>query len=251
MDYLQKNTIRLYILQSTLYLKEAIFKYNRIAIGLQSDSFPTHTRDDKDIKIKDHHIDAVDDDNSTEMASLEPPSEDMPEEDNSSDVADMEASEKEGVCILDIPINSAWSEIVMMKSGFSNLLLRNWQFALEVFRQHVIVNCKLDEMQVDGRKRRITLEDISGTADFGNKTDYCFCIDRDDVRKVVTVSVDKVRRKQFGSKGLQAFFVYNKNSGRYYPCSVDENKIVKEVDYYSDQGFWLNNRDLFGNEIKE
>ena len=91
---------------------------NRIAIGLQSDSFPTHTRDDKDIKIKikDHHIDAVDDDNSTEMASLEPPSEDMPEEDNSSDVADMEASEKEGACILDIPINSSWSEILMMKS---------------------------------------------------------------------------------------------------------------------------------------
>ena len=116
MDYLQKNTIRLYILQSTLYLKEAIFKYNRIAIGLQSDSFPTHTHDDKDIKIKikDNHIDAVDDDNSTEMASLEPPSEDMPEEDNSSDVADMEASEKEGACILDIPINSSWSEILMM-----------------------------------------------------------------------------------------------------------------------------------------
>ena len=226
---------------------------NRIAIGLQSDSFPTHTRDDKDIKIKikDNHIDAVDDDNSTEMASLEPPSEDMPEEDNSSDVADMEASEKEGACILDIPINSSWSEILMMKSGFSTLLLRNWQFALEVFRQHVIVHCKLDDVQVDGRKRRITLEDISGTADFGNKTNYCFCIDRDDVRKVVTVSVDKVRRKQFGSKGLQAFFVYNKNSGRYYPCSVDENKNVKEVDYCSDQGFWLNNRDLFGNEIKE
>ena len=226
---------------------------NRIAIGLQSDSFPTHTRDDKDIKIKikDNHIDAVDDDNSTEMASLEPPSEDMPEEDNSSDVADMEASEKEGACILDIPINSSWSEILMMKSGFSTLLLRNWQFALEVFRQHVIVNCKLDDVQVDGRKRRITLEDISGTADFGNKTDYCFCIDRDDVKKVVTVSVDKVRRKQFGSKGLQAFFVYNKNGGRYYPCSVDENKNVKEVDYCSDQGFWLNNRDLFGNEIKE
>ena len=125
---------------------------NRIAIGLQSDSFPTHTRDDKDIKIKikDHHIDAVDDDNSTEKASLEPPSEDMPEEDNSSDVADMEASEKEGACILDIPINSAWSEILMMKSGFSTLLLRNWQFALEVFRQHVIVNCKLDEVRNAG-----------------------------------------------------------------------------------------------------
>lgn len=107
------------------------------------------------------------------------------------------------------------------------------------------------EMQLDGRKRRITLEDISGTADFGNKTDYCFCIDRDDVRKVVTVSVDKVRRKQFGSKGQQAFFVYNKNSGRYYPCTVDDNKNVKTVDYYTDQGFWLKNRDLFGNDVKE
>ena len=76
---------------------------NRIAIGFKSDSFPTHTRDDKDIdiKIKDNHIDAVDDDNSTEKASLEPPSEDMRKEDNSSDVADMEASEKEGTCILE------------------------------------------------------------------------------------------------------------------------------------------------------
>ena len=82
------------------------------------------------LKIKYHHIDAVDDDNSTEKASLEPPSEDMRKEDNSSDVADMEASEKEGACILDIPINSAWSEILMMKSGYSILLLRNWQFAL-------------------------------------------------------------------------------------------------------------------------
>ena len=115
------------------------------------------------------------------MASLEPPSEDMPEEDNCSDVADMEASEKEGACILDIPINSSWSEILMMKIGFSTLLLRNWQFALEVFWQHVIVNCKLDEMQVDGRKRRITLEDISGTADFGNKTDYCFWLNNRDL----------------------------------------------------------------------
>ena len=75
--------------------------------------------------------------------------------------------------------------------------------------------------------------------------------DLDDVRKVVTVSVDKVRRKQFGSKARQAFFVYNKNSGRYYPCSVDENKNVKEIDYVADKGCWLNIRDLFGNEIKE
>lgn len=129
---------------------------NRIAIGFKSDSFSTHTRDDKDIdiKIKDNHIDAVDDDNSTEMASLEPPSEDRRKEDNSSDVADMEASEKEGACILDIPINSAWSEILMMKSGFSTLLMRNWQFALEVFRQHVIVNCKLNEVRnVEDAKR--------------------------------------------------------------------------------------------------
>lgn len=105
------------------------------------------------------------------------------------------------------------------------------------------------EMQVDGRKRRITLEDISGTADFGNKADYCFCVDRDDEHHVVTISIDKVRRKQYGSKGKQAHFVYKTISGRYCPCELDENKNPQNTDYYTDGGMWLKPRDIFGNEV--
>lgn len=102
------------------------------------------------------------------------------------------------------------------------------------------------EMQVDGRKRRITMEDISGTADFGNKADYCFCIDRDDEHHVVTISVDKVRRKRYGSKGRQAFFVYKAHSGRYCPCEVDENRQPQNTDFKTDTGLWLTLPDLFG-----
>lgn len=95
------------------------------------------------------------------------------------------------------------------------------------------------EMQVDGRRRRITMEDISGTADFGNKADYCFCVDRDDDHQVVTISIDKVRFKQYGSKGQQVFFVYKRNSGRYCPCQVDENRIPRDTDYAASSGIWL------------
>ena len=104
------------------------------------------------------------------------------------------------------------------------------------------------EMMLDGRKRRITLEDISGTADFGNKADYVFCVDRDDEHGLVTLSVDKVRRKQYGSKGKQAFFVYKAVSGRYCPCERDEEHNPVNTDWSSDSGFWLKELDLFGNE---
>ena len=94
-------------------------------------------------------------------------------------------------------------------------------------------------MQIDGRKRRITMEDISGTADFGNKADYCFCVDRDDDHRVVTISIDKVRFKQYGSKGHQVHFVYQTNCGRYSPCRVDANHNAIDIDYKTNAGMWL------------
>ena len=102
---------------------------------------------------------------------------------------------------------------------------------------------------IDGRKRRITLEDISGTADFGNKADYVFCVDRDDEHGIVTLSVDKVRRKQYGSKGKQASFVYKAVSGRYCPCERDAEHNPANTDWSSDSGFWLPETDLFGHEV--
>ena len=112
------------------------------------------------------------------------------------------------------------------------------------------------EMQQDGRKRRITMEDISGTADFGNKADYCFCVDRDDERGVVTVSIDKVRRKMYGSKGKQVYFWYNKTCGRYVPCEQDpttkkpvlskDPKHEYNLNNSHSNEMWLQQEDLFG-----
>ena len=95
------------------------------------------------------------------------------------------------------------------------------------------------EMQLDGRKRRITMEDISGTADFGNKADYCFCVDRDDEHRVVTISIDKVRFKQYGTKGHQLYFVYQTRCGRYCPCKLDANHDTVDCDFKSGAGMWL------------
>ena len=104
------------------------------------------------------------------------------------------------------------------------------------------------EMMLDGRKRRITLEDISGTADFGNKADYVFCVDRDDEHGIVTLSVDKVRRKQYGSKGKAVTFVYKVISGRYCPCEQDSDHNPVNTDWESDSGLWLSDPELFGKD---
>lgn len=80
---------------------------------------------------------------------------------------------------------------------------------------------KVNRANLDGRKRRVEMNDINGSADFGNKADYCFVVDRDDELHVTTVYVDKVRFKHLGSRGECTFF-YDIVSGRYQPCDVDE-----------------------------
>ena len=92
------------------------------------------------------------------------------------------------------------------------------------------------------------MEDISGTADFGNKADYVFCVDRDDEHGLVTLSVDKVRRKQYGSKGKAVTFVYKVTSGRYCPCEQDMDHNPVNTDWESDNGLWLSDPELFGKD---
>ena len=71
------------------------------------------------------------------------------------------------------------------------------------------------------------MNDINGSADFGNMTDYCLCVDRDDDLKVVSVYVDKVKFKHLGTRGV-AFFHYDGLSGRYVPCQLE--RVPKGVD---------------------
>ena len=65
------------------------------------------------------------------------------------------------------------------------------------------------------------MNDINGSADFGNMTDYCIDVDRNDKKQIVTIYIDKVRFKHLGSAGTCAKFVYNFISGRYFPCEED------------------------------
>ena len=86
---------------------------------------------------------------------------------------------------------------------------------------------KVNRANLDGKKRRVEMNDINGSADFGNMTDYCLCVDRDDDLKVVSVYVDKVKFKHLGTRGV-AYFHYDGLSGRYVPCQLE--RVPKGVD---------------------
>ena len=84
---------------------------------------------------------------------------------------------------------------------------------------------KVYETDKDGNRRRIEMSDISGTADFGNKADYCIVVDRNKDNDMTTVFIDKVRNKDLGDRGI-CFYVYVKQSGRFLPC----DKLPKDKD---------------------
>lgn len=80
---------------------------------------------------------------------------------------------------------------------------------------------KVNRANLDGKKRRVEMNDINGSADFGNKADYCLIIDRDDDLQLVTAYVDKVKFKHLGNRG-ECYFHYDKVSGRYLPCTIQK-----------------------------
>lgn len=45
-----------------------------------------------------------------------------------------------------IPQDSEWTELALMKSGFGELIHRNWAATMQLFRQHAIVNCTMERI---------------------------------------------------------------------------------------------------------
>ena len=87
---------------------------------------------------------------------------------------------------------------------------------------------KVYESDKDGNRRRIEMSDISGTADFGNKADYCIVVDRSKENDMTTVFIDKVRNKDLGDRGI-CFYSYMKGNGRFIPCEkLPKNKDSEE-----------------------
>ena len=78
---------------------------------------------------------------------------------------------------------------------------------------------KVNRSSYDGRSRRVEMNDINGSADFGNKSDICLTVDRNDERGVTTIFVDKVRFKHLGKRG-SCYLHYEVMNGRFNPCDV-------------------------------
>ena len=83
---------------------------------------------------------------------------------------------------------------------------------------------KVNRANLNGEKRRVEMNDINGSADFGNKADYCLVIDRDDTQRRTTLYVDKVRFKHLGTRG-ECTLHYDPVSGRYLPLTYDPDGL--------------------------
>lgn len=107
---------------------------------------------------------------------------------------------------------------------------------------------KINRHPLTNKKPRAEMYDISGSADFFNKTDYGMIIERDDTVGVVRVHVDKVKFKTLGQTGV-ATFVYDTISGRYQPCREDLDPQVEVDSRVCDTKFdhtcWLPEQKLF------
>ena len=68
----------------------------------------------------------------------------------------------------------------------------------------------------DGVIEAPTLYDISGSANFFNKTDFGLVVHRNRTDNTVDVHVQKVKFRHLGECGT-ALFKYNLNNGRYVP----------------------------------
>ena len=78
------------------------------------------------------------------------------------------------------------------------------------------------------------MNDINGSADFGNKADICMIVDRNDEMEVTTVYVDKVRFKHLGHRGF-CHMHYEVMNGRFNPCDIGKsmNHDGEVIDRYN------------------
>jgi len=93
---------------------------------------------------------------------------------------------------------------------------------------------KVNRNSTDGRARRVEMNDINGSADFGNKADICMIVDRNDEMEVTTVYVDKVRFKHLGKRG-HCHMHYEVMNGRFNPCGIGKsmNHDGEVIDRYN------------------
>ena len=109
---------------------------------------------------------------------------------------------------------------------------------------------KVNRNEKDGTRRRVEMNDINGSANFANMSDFCLVVDRNDTKQMVTVYIEKVRFKHLGSAHTDAKFVYNHLNGRYWPCEAyiptPEGDRPGPVNTQFDNENWLKNSEEQG-----
>lgn len=98
---------------------------------------------------------------------------------------------------------------------------------------------KLPKDKTTGQTMPPTLYDISGSANFFNKTDFGLVVHRDRVNDIVQVYVSKVKFRHLGTPGV-ATFKYNLNNGRYVPYKDGDTAV-----------FWDNSNHLMPNSTQQ
>lgn len=99
---------------------------------------------------------------------------------------------------------------------------------------------KVNRNEKDGTLRRVEMNDINGSANFANMSDFCLVVDRNDTKQIATIYIEKVRFKHLGSAHTEAKFVYNPQGERPGPVNTqfdNENwlKIMKNKAGYSNK----------------
>ena len=86
-----------------------------------------------------------------------------------------------------------------------------------------------------------TMYDISGSAAFFNKSDFGIAIERDRVKGVTRVHVQKVKFRHLGQPGV-ASFRYNTHNGRFVPIEEGKTPDIPDVVPNYDNSNWLGKR---------
>ena len=83
-----------------------------------------------------------------------------------------------------------------------------------------------------------TMYDISGSAAFFNKADFGIAIERDRVKGVTRIHVQKVKFRHLGQPGV-ASFQYNTCCGRFVPMQESKSPDIPDEDPKWDNSNWL------------
>ena len=132
----------------------------------------------------------------------------------------------------------------------SNLLNKFTEFATQYNCLLILVAHprKMNRNPTTGATPRVEMYDINGSADFYNKADYGFVVERDKEIGITRVYVDKVKFKHLGVGGV-ATFVYDPVNGRYLPCEESHDPAVppeqRARNTVYDSSCWLPEKELF------